>query len=205
MSTNYKNANIILRLLKPIQLLNGWIPSIEITLKTRHLLSTLTYKRPQTRCIIKDYKMWLFYAAVVILSTWNGDSSCYSESGSQQLLNVRVLYKMQIYYHFLSLSKEIQHIKYESWGSWNISCELWSYNDRPDSKVHGANMGPTWVLSAPDGHHDGPTNLAIRAVCHGRLSPDMISHIDVSRKRPQKVTHVPLTSIDRSMVVLVLI
>ena len=23
----------------------------------------------------------------------------------------------------------------------------------PDSKVHGANMGPTWVLSAPDGLH----------------------------------------------------
>ena len=23
----------------------------------------------------------------------------------------------------------------------------------PDSKVHGANMGPTWVLSAPDGPH----------------------------------------------------
>ena len=22
---------------------------------------------------------------------------------------------------------------------------------RPDSKVHGVNMGPTWVLSAPDG------------------------------------------------------
>ena len=32
----------------------------------------------------------------------------------------------------------------------------------PDSKVHGANMGPTWVLSAPDGHHVGPMNLAIR-------------------------------------------
>ena len=32
----------------------------------------------------------------------------------------------------------------------------------PDSKVHGANMGPTWVLSAPDGPHVGPTNLAIR-------------------------------------------
>ena len=30
-----------------------------------------------------------------------------------------------------------------------------------DSKVHGANMGPTWVLSAPDGPHDGPLNLAI--------------------------------------------
>ena len=32
----------------------------------------------------------------------------------------------------------------------------------PDSKVHGANMGPTWVLSAPDGPHVGPINLAIR-------------------------------------------
>ena len=25
----------------------------------------------------------------------------------------------------------------------------------PDNKVHGANMGPTWVLSAPDGSHVG--------------------------------------------------
>ena len=33
----------------------------------------------------------------------------------------------------------------------------------PDSKVHGANMGTTWVLSAPDGPHVGPINLAIRA------------------------------------------
>ena len=33
----------------------------------------------------------------------------------------------------------------------------------PDSKVHGAKMGPTWVLSAHDGPHVGPMNLAIRA------------------------------------------
>ena len=32
----------------------------------------------------------------------------------------------------------------------------------PASKVHGANMGPTWVLSAPDGLHVGPMNLALR-------------------------------------------
>ena len=36
----------------------------------------------------------------------------------------------------------------------------------PDSKVHGANMGPTWVLSAPD---VGPMDLAIRVV-HARNS-----------------------------------
>ena len=36
----------------------------------------------------------------------------------------------------------------------------WCIN--PDSKVYGANMGPTWVLSAPDGPHVGPMNFAIR-------------------------------------------
>ena len=36
----------------------------------------------------------------------------------------------------------------------------------PDSKFHGANMGSTWVLSAPDGTHVGPMNLAIRVVIY---------------------------------------
>ena len=37
-------------------------------------------------------------------------------------------------------------------------------NHYPGSKVHGANMGPTWVLSAPDGPHVGPMDLVIRVV-----------------------------------------
>ena len=32
----------------------------------------------------------------------------------------------------------------------------------PDSNVHVAHMGPTWILSAPGGPHVGPMNLAIR-------------------------------------------
>ena len=34
----------------------------------------------------------------------------------------------------------------------------------PDGKVHGANMGPTWVLTAPGGPNVGPINFAIRVV-----------------------------------------
>ena len=34
----------------------------------------------------------------------------------------------------------------------------------PDSKIHGANMGLTWVLSALGGPHVGPINLA--NICH---------------------------------------
>ena len=59
----------------------------------------------------------------------------------------------------------------------------------PDSKVHGANTGPTWVMSAPDGPHVGPMNLAIWVVhnsafnhgcCNGRepsFSLDMIKSL----------------------------
>ena len=41
----------------------------------------------------------------------------------------------------------------------------------PDSKVHGANMGPTWVLSALDGPHVGPMNLAIRVGIKAPIEP----------------------------------
>ena len=34
----------------------------------------------------------------------------------------------------------------------------------PDSNIHGAKMGPAWVLSAPGGSHVGPMNVVIREV-----------------------------------------
>ena len=40
----------------------------------------------------------------------------------------------------------------------------------PDNKVHGANMGPTWVLSAPDKPLVGPMNLATRVGCPFHLA-----------------------------------
>ena len=48
-----------------------------------------------------------------------------------------------------------------------VSCCHWQ--NFPDSKVHGANMGLTWVLSAPDGPHVGPMNLVIRVIINQRL------------------------------------
>ena len=48
-----------------------------------------------------------------------------------------------------------------------------TFVSNPDSKVHGANMGSIWVLSAPDGPHVGPMNLAIREVS------TMIIHVSV--------------------------
>ena len=45
----------------------------------------------------------------------------------------------------------------------NVNLDVRSLTGKyPDSKVHGANMGPTWVLSGPDGPHISPLNFAIR-------------------------------------------
>ena len=34
-------------------------------------------------------------------------------------------------------------------------------DENPDSKVHGANMGPIWGCQDPGGPHIGPVNFAI--------------------------------------------
>ena len=38
-------------------------------------------------------------------------------------------------------------------------CALTLFRKDPDSKVHGTNMGPTWVLSSPGEPHDGHMDL----------------------------------------------
>ena len=48
-----------------------------------------------------------------------------------------------------------------------------------DSKVRGANMGPTWVLSAPDGPHVGPMNLAIRGAAKYSNTTGELGDVDV--------------------------
>ena len=41
------------------------------------------------------------------------------------------------------------------------SYTVFSYYAVPDSKVHGANMGPIWGRQDPGGPHVGPMNFAI--------------------------------------------
>ena len=45
----------------------------------------------------------------------------------------------------------------------------------PDSMDHGANTGPTWVLSAPGGPHVGPVNFAIRDYLQLYVTPTQVT------------------------------
>ena len=57
----------------------------------------------------------------------------------------------------------------------------------PDNSVHGVNMRSTWVLSAPDGPHVGPMNLAIGV-------PFLPLYTQVSTWPCPSYTVVPVTS-----------
>ena len=51
----------------------------------------------------------------------------------------------------------IERLTYDAWVK-NVS-------KIPDIKLHGANKGPTWVLSAPDEPHVGPINFVLWDGC----------------------------------------
>ena len=84
---------------------------------------------------------------------------CYQCTGARSYISSIQNY---IYLYFLSFTntemwKEIEFVL------WDIfymidSIVTWQY---PNNKANGDNIGPTWVLSAPDGPHVGPMNLAI--------------------------------------------
>ena len=63
--------------------------------------------------------------------------------------------KKEFWFRNLAIWKTVEHTSLSRYRE-NMPSTI------PDSKVHGANTGPTWVLSAPDGPHVGPMNLAIR-------------------------------------------
>ena len=75
-------------------------------------------------------------------------------------------------YHSLALSHQYDHVNIamrnicsEQHPRWHGSLgQRWTNitNIAQKAQVHGANVGPTWVLTAPDGPHAGPMNLAIR-------------------------------------------
>ena len=82
--------------------------------------------------ITLDLKLWslvLYISSIMFwcVSTWSQHSSCWG--------NIRT------YFHYLPFVET------------KMIWEIYPMGNNPDSKVHGANMGPTWVLLAPDGPH----------------------------------------------------
>ena len=95
-------------------------------------------------------------------------------------LNYKELISMKFYLKFFFFSFCEINLKMSSAKWWQFCLGLnmlTRFNVFPDNKVHGANMEPTWVLSAPDLPHVGPMNLAIRVDTHMRQWSGPLFHI----------------------------
>ena len=84
----------------------------------------------------------------------------------------------------------------------------------PDSKVHGANMGPIWGRQDPSGPHVGPMNLAIwdstsgistDVFCQKRFLTNLHSCLASYRSHSSSGIGIPIITIRRSRDVLIFI
>ena len=79
--------------------------------------------------------------------------------------NFIYLIKHQKGFEYLTGGRVIRiRSKFESWKPVNQWKESIYDHTYPDSKIHGANMGPIWGRQAPVGFHVGPMNFAIWVV-----------------------------------------
>ena len=90
---------------------------------------------------VDTFQMWLIHR--VLIDTW-------ADSKLSLMKTLTFWYLVMHIYKWIGLSLV------EVLG-WHMLC--------PDSKGCGANMGPAWVLSAPDGTHVGPWNLLSGRSC----------------------------------------
>ena len=118
-------------------------------------------------------KMWLFIAHGYMNSELRNKINVFFYSKTNDpigFISMGSHYCRTIYTYMLHAAELAQYLHYalfcDPWFLFEmIAPSLWqTFYSYPDSNVHGANMGPTWVLSAPDGPHVGPMNLAIRVV-----------------------------------------
>ena len=93
-------------------------------------------------CFMMKNAIWILYALIIFLmESWL--RSIYSWGQDAVFLIWIPMLKIRLYRHCLTF---------------NMGIPL---HGNLDSNVHGANMGPNWVLSAPGGSHVGPMNLVI--------------------------------------------
>ena len=67
---------------------------------------------------------------------------------------------LQILLQMTHVTSYVKSVVVSIWWSMGCLCEFYVYSI-PDSKVHGANMGPIWGRQDPDGTHVGPMNFVI--------------------------------------------
>ena len=104
-------------------------------------------------------KKWtgLFYPRKLLCTQWR--SLCLNISGKQ--LITQIITTFHVYSHKTLEYMLLQGIVIMRGAFLHLNRSQAKQGGNPDSKVHGAKMGPIWGRQDPGGPHVGPMNLAI--------------------------------------------
>ena len=106
-------------------------------------------------------------------NAWTGSHSAPASMHLYQHINTEwrsIIQEIQNWRRNLSISGNKSRISRPNWPLWFFAYEFhvcyWLLDCKssminPDSKVHGANMGPIWVRKDLGGPHVGPMNVAM--------------------------------------------
>ena len=88
-------------------------------------------------------------------------------------------------------SGTVSYIVITFYGIYCKSTNKESSLEYPDSKVHGANMGPIWGRQDPGGPHVGPMNFAIGMLCYtyNLLAGTILCMRPANKRQHYIVTH----------------
>ena len=111
-------------------------------------------------------------ASPICWRTSRGSSTCrrFLEAGLAQIMKTSTMKfgQSQARPNCAAASRLAPNNKIWLWRIWNggrdtLLTQIFRHldQDNPDSKVHGANMGPIWGRLDPGGPHVGPMNLAV--------------------------------------------
>ena len=134
------------------------------------------------------------HARILYIITASQYSNIYNDWMTLMMAYLNHFPMHEIIFNFISFKpKQILNISYSG---------VLSLYHNSASKVHGASMGPTWDLSAPDGPHVGPMNLAfgevlINMICGNKMDvwlPDIASSVIDKVIYLLTCSHLPLVS-----------
>ena len=114
--------------------------------------------------VLWNYRTWEFIACTGLIFTSTFERELIEKINLTKMLNTSTTLRMESIYHFMSNAILDENI-FSGVLVEYLPCRNNHPNNRSvksDNKIHGAKMGTTWVLSAPDGHDVGPMNPDLR-------------------------------------------
>ena len=123
-----------------------WLPSLHIAMTNDSYSEFDNANKISEVCALSWGNVWMMAYSPIMYCNDGDEGSCLNARDTLDIIWLTCIYDA-----FMGLALYNDHNEMATYAH-----KRSPKGNTPDSKVQGANMRPTWVLSAPDGPHVGP-------------------------------------------------